>query len=220
MRTSSLVILAAVVIAGPRASAVPDSPGEGARRLNLVYTINNFGATIPMGCPHKILHDGGLPRRMTCLHQLAAAQGPLLLLDGGSAFFQDLDKAPDGEHDKLLLQAELIAESYNRMGYGALAVGSSDLLLGLDELLHLRARTRFPFLCANLELPAGPPFPPSLVLESGGVRVGVIGLLVDSIGKLYLERVAPGGKVLPAIPSARKAIEGLKGKVDLDRKRV
>ena len=192
------------------------APGPAqARRLTLVYTVNNFGATDPMGCPHKILHDGGLSRRMTCVRQLEAAEGPILLVDGGSTLFSEAEKAPDADREKLLLKAEYICEAYSRMGYKAMAVGTADLLLGIAELSHIAGRAKFPFLCANLETPAGMPFKASTVVEVAGLRVGIVGLLVDSIGKVYLEKTVPGGKVLPAIDTARKLVGELRGKVDL-----
>ncbi len=211
METLSLLISFAAFLG----AEAPAPPGSTSHPITIVYSVNSFGSLEPMGCPHKILHDGGLPRRMTCLRQLAAAQGPLLILDGGSAFFPDIDKAQDGDREKLLLNAEYICEAYNRMGYRAMAVGTSDLLLGLGELTHISERTKFTLLSANLAGPGGPPFKTSAVFEVGGVKVGVIGLLLDSIGRIYLERVLPGGKVLPVIPAAQKAVQDLRGKADL-----
>ena len=213
METLSLLISFAACLG----SEVPASgPQESQpRRVTIVYTVNSFGSLEPMGCPHKILHDGGLPRRMTCLRQLAAAEGSLLILDGGSALYPDIDKPQDGDREKLLLNAEYVSEAYSRMGYRAMSVGTSDLLLGLGELTHIAERTRFPLLCANLEGPSGYPFKPSIVVETNGVKVGVIGLLLDTIGVKYLERVLPGAKVLPVIPSAQKAVNDLRGKADL-----
>jgi hypothetical protein len=213
MEKLSLLTLFVASLVACKSAAQPAVPPT--RSFTLVYTVNSFGTTEPVGCPHKILHDGGLARRMTCLRQLAAVGQPLLILDGGAALFPDVDKPGDEEREKLFSNAELIMEAMNRMGYQALAVGTTDLLLGLGELTHLAGRAKFPLLCANLTVPAGFPFKAYTVTEVAGVRVGVIGLLVDTIGRVYLSKVAPGGQVLPAIPAARKAVEELRGKVDL-----
>jgi hypothetical protein len=103
----------------------------------------------------------------------------------------------------------------HRMSYQAMAVGSTDLLLGLGELSHLAGRVKFPLLCANLKVQSGMPFKAYTVVDVGGLKVGVIGLLIDTIGRVYLAKVAPGGEVLPSVETARKVVEELKGKTDL-----
>jgi hypothetical protein len=213
MPASPAILFLSALLFGQEPAQKPQGGPE--RSFTLVYTVNSFGTTEPVGCPHKVLHDGGLARRMTCLRQLAAVGRPLLILDGGAALFPDVDKPPDDEKQKLFLNAELITEAMNRMEYKAMAVGTTDLLLGLGELTHLSGRARFPLLCANLALPGGLPFKPSTVVEVAGLKVGVIGLLIDTMGRVYLAKVAPGAELRPAIPAARKEVEELRGKVDL-----
>ncbi len=186
-----------------------------AKKFTLVYTVNGFGAIEPQGCPHKVLHDGGLARRRTLLRQIEAAEAPVLLLDGGAALFPEVDKPADDEKEKLFLKAELVVEAMSRMGYKAAAVGTTDLLLGLGELTHLTGRAKFPFLAANMTSPTGNPFKPFIIVEVAGVKVGVIGLIVESMGKAYLAKVAPGIELLPSVETARKIVAELKGKVDL-----
>ena len=43
-----------------RQVSLPAAPADGVRRFTLVYTVNTFGVVEPTGCPHKILHDGGV----------------------------------------------------------------------------------------------------------------------------------------------------------------
>jgi len=211
---NGLILLSALL--GAQEPQVSSSPVDQARHLALIYTVNNFGNTEPVGCPHKILHDGGLARRMTCIRQLVASAGtPVLIVDAGSTFFPEVEKPQESDREKLFLKGELIAEAMHRMGYQAMAVGSTDLLLGLGELTSLAGRVKFPLLSANLVGPSGAPFKPYTVMEAGGLKVGVIGLLIDTMGKVYLGKVVPGGKVLPAVETARKMVEELKGKVDL-----
>ncbi|GAB4263372.1 MAG: hypothetical protein Kow0092_14230 [Deferrisomatales bacterium] len=113
----------------------------------------------------------------------------MLVLDGGNLFFSKRLLKPL-ETEQLLLKARTIVEAYNRIGLDALAVGPYDFAAGLDRLLELRERARFPFLCANLidRTSGAPLFQPTLVLERGGVRVGVIGV-IDSFAPI--EGLAP-----------------------------
>jgi len=213
MGTLTYLIPLAVYLGVPVPAEAQGSPA-GVKQFTLVYTVNGFGETEPVGCPHKVLHDGGIPRRMACIREIEAAEGPLLLLDGGASLFPDIDKAPDNDRLNLLLKAEFICEAYNRLGYHALAVGTSELLLGLDELHHVSESAKFPFLSANLRSGNEAPFKPYTVVEVGGVRIGVIGLLIDTIGQVYLKNSVPQGKVESSIEAARKAVRELEGKTD------
>jgi hypothetical protein len=209
---SSLVALSAQGPAGGPATKAPD---DGVHRFTLVYTVNGFGVVEPTGCPHKILHDGGVPRRMTCIREIDAAEGPLLIVDGGAAIFPEIDKAPDADREKLLTKAELLVETQNRVHCAAMGIGTNDLLLGISELSLIAKGARFPFLCANLETPTGNPFKPYTIVEVAGVRIGLIGLLTDTLGKVYLERVVPGGKLGDPVAAARKSVAELRGNADM-----
>ncbi|MGH7377980.1 MAG: hypothetical protein ACREKK_11230, partial [Candidatus Methylomirabilales bacterium] len=158
MDLPSLTLVLSAALAGPEpADELTTAPAAAApvRGLTLIYSVNNFGDTEPVGCPHKTLHDGGIARRLAFIRQETAAGRPVLVLDGGSTFFPEVDKPKDDEREKLFLKAELIAEGMNRMGYKAMALGSTDLLLGMGELTHLAGQLKFPVLAANLTLPAG-----------------------------------------------------------------
>ncbi len=213
MGTLSYLVTLSAFLSTPESP--PEKPAPPVRRFTLVYTLNSFGETEPVGCPHRTLHDGGLARRMSAIRQIDAAEGPVLVLDGGASLFPDIDKAQDNDRLNLLLKAELICEAYNRMGYQAMAVGTSELLLGLDELLHLSEVAKFPLLSANLQTGERFPFKPYTVVEVAGLRIGIMGFLIESIGRVYLQKAVPDGKVLPTIDAARKVVEELRGKVDL-----
>ncbi len=215
--TAALALLTTAqgaVRAAETVSATASGSGS-VKKFTLVYTVNGFGAIEPQGCPHKVLHDGGLARRRSLLRQIEAAEAPVLLLDGGSSLFPEIDKPPDDEKEKLFLKAELVVEAMSRMGYKASAVGTTDLLLGLGELIHLTGRGKFPFLAANMTSPTGNPFKPYIILEVAGLRVGVFGLIAETMGKVYLAKVAPGIELQPSVETARKVVAELKGKVDL-----
>ncbi len=122
----------------------------------------------------------------------------------------------EAERAQMLAKAFVIVESYNRMGYKALALGTSDLLLGLDELKKLGAAASFPILCANFFGPDGAlVFPPWIIAEAGGARIGIVGLVMGTMGLHYLDKVAPGCAVGGPIEAGKKAVAELKGKVDL-----
>ena len=108
------------------------------------------------------------------------AAGPALLLEAGNALFPAPRVAP--EDTKARARAELILRTLGELKVGAMAVGARDLALGLPFLQRAAAAARVPLVSANLTGPAGPggapgkrPFPASVVLSAGGLKVGVVG---------------------------------------------
>ncbi len=76
-----------------------------------------------------------------------------------------------------LLKADIILNSFNKMGCDAITLGSKDFSTGLDRLLDLEARANFPFLSANIRNDLGQSiFKPYTIVSKGDVTLGVIGL--------------------------------------------
>lgn len=74
-------------------------------------------------------------------------------------------------------RAEVIAQAYARLGAQAVAVGATDLVLGLPVLRDLVRKHRLPLLSANLQSVAGKRlFPAHKVVTVGGVKIGIFGL--------------------------------------------
>jgi 2',3'-cyclic-nucleotide 2'-phosphodiesterase/3'-nucleotidase len=69
------------------------------------------------------------------------------------------------------------------LGYHAMAVGNHELNFGLEVLRRAERQAEFPFLSANsISSETGEPaFPPYLVLTTGDVRVGVLGLTTPAV---------------------------------------
>ncbi|MBI4606969.1 MAG: hypothetical protein HY721_33820 [Planctomycetes bacterium] len=209
-----LAATAAIVAASAATAAAQSGP---ARKLTLVYNVNNAGYFDVCGCKHKEVRQGSITRRASFLKQLRATGRELCLLDGGSSLFAIEDNLKDPERPEAVRKAELIVECYNRMGYRAMAVGSSDLLGGLETLKSLEKRARFAFLSANL-VDKGTKktmFAPHAVLECAGMRLGVIGLTLNTMSRVYLGKVAPEVEVTDPLEAARRSADELRGKADL-----
>jgi 2',3'-cyclic-nucleotide 2'-phosphodiesterase (5'-nucleotidase family) len=144
------------------------------RRLVLLFTGDNQGEIAPCGCKDE--PQGGLARRKTAL-ELERSQGlPLVLMDAGNALFKETTRREDPlvQH-----RAELVLEQMEALGTVAMAVGERDLSHGLTYLQKAtRARSKkMKLLSANLVDKAGKaPFAASMVVEAGGVKVGVVGV--------------------------------------------
>lgn len=125
-----------------------------------------------------------MPYFATVVRQQRAAHPHALLLDaGGWASGTALSDAFEG--------APMI-EVMDELGYGAAAIGETDLEFGLDTLFARAEQARFPLLSANLVDPMRrrlPGIAPFALLETGGVKVGVIGLSCDACEKAGKTRV-------------------------------
>ena len=103
------------------------------------------------------------------------------------------------------ITAEGIIESYNLMGYDAVAVGVNDLAAGLAFLQEQAAASEFTWLSANLvrKSDGKPIFSPSVIHKVGNLSVGIIGL-TDYEGSLRFREnedavLLPWQKVLPEL---------------------
>lgn len=193
-----------------------DTDRGNPKKFTLVYNINNAGYIDVCGCKHKEVRQGSITRRASFLKQLKATGRDLLLLDGGSAFFPINKRLKPTEISEAFRKAELITEAYNRMGYSAMAIGPYDIITGLENLKKLEKKSRFRMLSANFvdknnELL----FEPHAIFEVAGVRVGVIGLTLDTIPRPVLQKRAPGCRILDPFPAAVKSYNSLKPKTDI-----
>ncbi len=208
--------LAFFVLCATTTCAVFANDHETTKRFSFLYSVNNAGYIDVCGCKHKEVKQGGLARRFTLVKQLQALQRPHVLLDGGCLLFDLRNQTVKGfERKQVIAKARIIIEGYNRMGYRAAALGSSDLYLGLDVLKELLAEARFPMLCANFLGPDKKPvFKPWTIVTAGGVRIGVVGLIMNTLNPHFIEKVAPGCSVEDLVESARKAVSELKPKCE------
>ncbi|MBI4583691.1 MAG: hypothetical protein HY717_06685 [Planctomycetes bacterium] len=186
-------------------------------KFTLIYNVNNNGYVDVCGCKHKKVRQGSLVRRASYLKQLRSTGREPLLLDGGGTLFAAAERLKGPEREEAIRKAALIVEAYNRMGYRAMAVGVADLAMGLDTLKQLTAAAKFDVLAANCfhKESKKPVFKPFEIYNAGGVRVGVFGLLLETMGKYYLEEVAPNMQVTDPLTAARQAVEAMRGKTDL-----
>ncbi|KAF8421489.1 Metallo-dependent phosphatase-like protein [Tirmania nivea] len=100
----------------------------------------------------------------------------------------------------------------NRIKTDVACLGNHDLDFGVEQFMHLAKQCEFPWLCANVVDPAvgGPigKLKGTLVLESNGVKIGVIGLVekewLDTINTLppnlqYTDAVEKAKELVPQL---------------------
>ncbi len=166
----------------------------------VAYTAETHAMLKPCNCPLEPF--GGAARRATIIARLRKDEaGPLFVLDGGGFSaggpYDEYTRGPRADAVRTKASARVL----KAMGYDACCVGDEELALGREGLVQLAAASP-PLLCANVR--AGP-LRPSIVIERGGVRLGVVGVVTDEAGLL-------GWTVEDAADAARREVEALRAK--------
>ena len=157
---------------------------------------------------------GGLPRRATFIKQETAEDTSTLILDSGN--FISSRPLAEPVLETAGAKAELIIQTMDLMGYEALAVGEMDLYLGLDRLRSLEEMTNVRFLSANLTDSKGKAlFKTSVILKTGGIRVGVIGLTAPPADQRVLTKRMEGAVVEDPFGTASEEVDKIRDKCDL-----
>ncbi|HMK38125.1 MAG TPA: bifunctional UDP-sugar hydrolase/5'-nucleotidase, partial [Bacteroidota bacterium] len=103
-------------------------------------------------------------------------------------------------------------------GYDIWCPGNHDFDVSQENLRALSRIANFPTVCANLvdtlgRYPVGNV--PYVILERGGIRLGVIGLISQELYDLVNQNNLVGLRVLPPAETAQKYIDELKPKTDI-----
>jgi 2',3'-cyclic-nucleotide 2'-phosphodiesterase (5'-nucleotidase family) len=172
-------------------------------------------------------HLETLPRLGGYLANLRRARardgGGVLLLDGGDMF--------QGTLESNLNEGAAVVRAYNALKYDAVAIGNHEFDFGPAGPEHtprtpaddprgaLKARAaeaRFPFLAANLvdaatgARPAWPNLRPTTLVEVGGVKVGIVGLVNPWTVEMTLPANFAGLRALPDAPAVIAAARELR----------
>ena len=179
----------------------PDVAATTSRvKLSIVGTTDLHGRVFPREGRGGLALLGGYMRTLRSAR--AADGGGVLLLDAGDTF--------QGGIESNLSEGALVVDAYNALGYDALAIGNHDFEYGaLDTapgdiepsdmrgaLKAAAARARFPFLAANVideatgRPVAWPNVRPSTIVETAGLRVGIVGVMTwDGLTKTLVANV-------------------------------
>ena len=155
--------------------------------LTLIYSSNTLGEVVPCGCI-ETGNAGGISRRSHYINTVKDEGKKVLLLDGGDALAIG-QPGNERERQKARKRAEFILKLYGKMGYDAVNIGDTDLVLGLQYLRTLQKHSPVPLLSTNLKdkKTRKTVFEPYLVKEIHGLKVGIIGLMTQSVPPMLNE---------------------------------
>jgi len=132
------------------------------------------------------------------LDKLAPAN--VLVLDSGNALFANAGIATEPEKAR----AGFILGVMEQLGTKVMAVGQRDLSAGLPFLEKLAKTSKVKLLSANLMRGGKRVFDAGVVIDAGGVKVGIVGL--TAVGPVSPDKDVSSGATIAAAREALKAL--------------
>jgi 5'-nucleotidase/UDP-sugar diphosphatase len=140
----------------------------------------------------------------------AEAPGPAILLDAGDAL--------QGTYISNSNQGTAVVELMNLAGLNAMTLGNHEFDWGLDVLRARIAQAQFPCLAANLAVDPNVELgdiSPYVVLDTGQIRLGVLGLTYHDLGTIVKASAIEGIRSLPPVETARRYLPEIRERADL-----
>lgn len=153
---------------------------------------------------------GGFQRRANFIQSVRDSIQNVLLLDAG-----DYNQ---GTPYFTLFKGEAEVMLYNAMGYDAVCLGNHEFDNGEKQLAERLAKAKYPTVCSNYDFSGSPLkdiIKPYVIIEKGGKKIGVLGLLLNLNG--YVSESARSGiKYMDVLKIANKTARYLKNKKGCD----
>ena len=170
--------------------------------VSFLVSCDTNGWIVPCGCTAK--QSGGLLRRGTMAGDMSV-DGDLVVLDVGGA------AAGNSEYHRVKFEAILRGEL--EMGIAAHNIGTAEAKFGADTIREIRSQLKVPFISANVFDAAGDPIaPPFAVVEKGGRRFAVIGILDPSFAGALADKkltiTNPKDAILKLLTDTNEKFEG------------
>lgn len=205
-----LRLLRLLALAGCLAAVVPaaGSTDDGLLRLHLLFTNDMHGHIAPESAvfmdPNFPPPLGGGASAASYIKEVTAraeaAGEEVLLVDVGDMF----QGTPIGNKTK----GAAVVEYYNAIGYDFAVPGNHDFDMGRENCERLARMSKFPWLCANLvETSTGQLVDwvqPTMMLENGGIRIGVIGIITPGTKNMSFPRNIEGLEFLEMVPTVER----------------
>jgi len=223
-RIGPLALIVALGIAGLSGCATSgDSPTARPITLTLLHTNDTHSHLEPfprdgeLSAGNQGPQQGGIARRKALIDAIRAREPNVLLVDAGDNFqgtiFYNAWKG----------SAEIMA--LNALGYDAVTLGNHEFDRGPAELgralrgepveiagaTHPTEKPRLPIVATNVDAGAEPAlrglFAPSAVLERGGERFGILGVVTEDVPAI--SSPGPHVRVLDAVASVQDEADRL-----------
>ncbi len=186
-------------------------------KIKLVETSDVHGAIVPYDLVNDTSMNSSLAQVHTYTSMLRRFPGQkVVLLDNGDIlqgdplvyYYNYVDTS----------SKHIYAEAMNFMKYDAATIGNHDIETGHNVYDKFRSEINFPWLAANaIDTGTGEPyFTPYTVIERGGVKIAVLGLVTPGIPHWLPEILWEGIEFEDMIETAKKWVPLIKEKENPD----
>lgn len=151
--------------------------------ISIIYTTDIHGCFFPYDFINGTPAEGSLARVATIVDEARTQLGDdnVILLDNGDF----LQGQPSAYYYNFVdtVRPHLAARLYNYLGYDAVTIGNHDIETGHEVYDRVFSQLKMPVLGANVkDISSGQPyFKPYELLEAGGKKIAVIGLVTPAI---------------------------------------
>ncbi len=213
---TKLRVLRSLVTVACLATAVAGfaAKDDGLLRVHLLWTNDVHGHIAPEGA--KFMNPdfppplGGGASAATYIREVtekAKVDGDeVLLMDVGDMF----QGTPIGNKTK----GSAVIDYFNSVGYVFAVPGNHDFDMGRENCERMARMSKFPWLCANLVESATGKLvdwvQPTMMLEMGGIRIGVIGIITPGTKNMSFPKNIEGLEFLDMAPTVERYRDQLK----------
>ncbi len=179
--------------------------------VKVIETSDVHGAIFPYDLVNDRPSNSSLAQVMTYLNEQRADTNQIVfLLDNGDilqgdpvVYYYNFEKT-----DTIHLYADVM----NFMQYDAATIGNHDIETGHDVYDKFNKEINFPWLAANaVRTSDGQPyFKPYTIIERGGIKVAVLGLITPAIPKWLPEKIWEGMQFNDMIETAEKWVKKIR----------
>lgn len=190
--------------------------GAAERTVTVLYTADVHARVLPCDEIRRAPARGSLAQVASLVAAVRRKSPLLIVLDGGDTI-QGTPLAHYALTDKQGSGFDPSVAAMNLAGYDAAVLGNHEFNYGLEVLARSIRQSRFPWLAANLEgaVEAGLQVQPAVILQRGGVRIGVLGLTNPNVPNWDPPSHWQGLAFLDPVEVARAQVDALRPKVDI-----
>lgn len=169
------LLLATLLLAGCGAA------GPERTQITLLGTTDVHGHLLPWDYPRAEPTDASLAQIATVVDSIRSVDANVLLFDSGD--FLQGSELTDYLAATGIDSVHPVTAAMNLLRYDAVAMGNHEYNHGLPFLYDALDEAEFPVLSANTFVAGtdSTAFPPYIVVERGGVRVGILGLTTPGV---------------------------------------
>ena len=177
------------------------------KKITILHTNDTHSNIEPFPANHpKYAGKGGVEQRFQLIEQIRQEEEHVILLDAGDIF--------QGTPYFNMFGGVLEMKVMTALGYDAATMGNHDFDGGMEGFKNAQEHADFPFLCANYDFSdtiLQSKTQPSLILEKGGIKIGILGIGVKLEGLVPADKYGTT-RYLDPIDCANKEAEILKRK--------